>query len=429
VFGGFVTQVQNFAQEGDRAGFQSAINRYALYFVYLAIARFCLTYVYTVAYNISAARITRTIRRRYLRSTLSQEVAFFDEGSHGSISSQIVTNGNMIQQGIGEKLALSIQSISAFVAAFIVAFTTNAKLTGITICIVPAMVIVISITAGIDAGYETKILALYGQAGSFAEDVISSMRTVHAFWARAKLVAKFDQFLARAHTIGQKKSKIYMVLFSCEFFMVYSGFALAFWEGLRMYNSGEITTSGTVVTVLFSVTVAANSLTQLSPNFITFTTATSAAAVLFKCIDRVSEINPLNESGEKPEIVKGHISLNRLNFTYPTRPNVAVLEDFTLDVPPGKVTALVGASGSGKSTIVALLERWYDPNSGSIHLDGKPIKDVNLRWLRTNIRLVQQEPVLFMGTGYVVWFAEPVVEGGGCEDGGEGVLHPDWGGG
>jgi len=398
VFGGFVTQVQNFAQEGDRAGFQSAINRYALYFVYLAIARFCLTYVYTVAYNISAARITRTIRRRYLRSTLSQEVAFFDEGSHGSISSQIVTNGNMIQQGIGEKLALSIQSISAFVAAFIVAFTTNAKLTGITICIVPAMVIVISITAGIDAGYETKILALYGQAGSFAEDVISSMRTVHAFWARAKLVAKFDQFLARAHTIGQKKSKIYMVLFSCEFFMVYSGFALAFWEGLRMYNSGEITTSGTVVTVLFSVTVAANSLTQLSPNFITFTTATSAAAVLFKCIDRVSEINPLNESGEKPEIVKGHISLNRLNFTYPTRPNVAVLEDFTLDVPPGKVTALVGASGSGKSTIVALLERWYDPNSGSIHLDGKPIKDVNLRWLRTNIRLVQQEPVLFMGT-------------------------------
>lgn len=398
VFGGFVTQVQNFAQGGDRSDFQSAINRYALYFVYLAIARFCLTYIYTVSYTVSATRITRTIRRQYLRSTLSQEVAFFDEGSHGSISSQIVTNGNMIQQGIGEKLGLTIQSTSAFISAFVVAFVTNAKLTGITICIVPAIVIVTGITAGIDAGYETKILALYGRAGSFAEDVISSMRTVHAFWARPKLVAKYDQFLAKAHVIGRKKSKIYMVLFSCEFFMIYAGFALAFWEGLRMYNAGEISTPGTVVTVLFSVTVAATSLTQLAPNIITFTSATSAAAVLFKCIDRVSNIDPLNEEGEKPENVTGHISLNSLGFTYPTRPNVPVLQDFTLDVPPGKVTALVGASGSGKSTIVALLERWYDPNGGSIHLDGKSIKDMNLRWLRTNIRLVQQEPVLFMGS-------------------------------
>ncbi|KAK5088598.1 hypothetical protein LTR05_002818 [Lithohypha guttulata] len=398
VFGGFVTSVQNFTISGERADFRRSINQYALYFVYLAIARFVLTYFYTVGYTVSSTRITRSLRRRYLRATLSQDVAFFDEGNHGSVSAQIVTNGNMIQQGIGEKLGLTIQSASAFTAAFIVAFVTNAKLTGVTVCIVPAIIIVTGITAGIDAGYETEILNTYGQAGSFAEDVIASMRTVHAFWARPKLVAKYDEFLQKAHRVGDKKSPIYMVLFSSEFFFVYAGFALAFWQGLRMYNSGEIATPGTVVTVLFSVVVAATSLTQLAPNIITFTSATSAASVLFKAIDRVSEIDPLSQHGDKPEKIEGYIQLKNLSFTYPTRPNAPVLHDFTLEVPPGKVTAFVGASGSGKSTIVALLERWYNPDGGSITLDGRPIRDLNLRWLRTNIRLVQQEPTLFMGT-------------------------------
>lgn len=135
VFGGFVTGVQDFQTTGDQRAFRRLVSQYALYFVYLAIARFVLTYTYTVGYTVSATRITRAIRQRYLRATLSQDVAFFDEGGQGSVSSQITTNGNMIQQGIGEKLGLTIQSASAFVAAFIVAFVTNAKLTGITVCI------------------------------------------------------------------------------------------------------------------------------------------------------------------------------------------------------------------------------------------------------------------------------------------------------
>lgn len=135
VFGGFITGVQDFQTTGNQRDFRRLINQYALYFVYLAIARFVLTYAYTVGYTVSATRITRSIRQRYLKATLSQDIAFFDEGGHGSVSSQITTNGNMIQQGIGEKLGLTIQSASAFVAAFIVAFVTNAKLTGITVCI------------------------------------------------------------------------------------------------------------------------------------------------------------------------------------------------------------------------------------------------------------------------------------------------------
>ncbi|CAG7557819.1 unnamed protein product [Fusarium equiseti] len=115
-------------------------------------------------------------------------------------------------------------------------------------------------------------------------------------------------------------------------------------------------------------------------------------------IDRVSDINPLNESGQRPSLVSGVISLQCIGFSYPTRPDVQVLDDFSLNLPAGKVTALVGASGSGKSTIIGLLERWYNPTSGEIKLDGINIKDLNVNWLRTTMRLVQQEPVLFNGT-------------------------------
>lgn len=243
-------------------------------------------------------------------------------------------------------------------AAFIVAFATNAKLTAITMGIVPLILIATGWTAGIDAKYETEMLRLYGDAGAFAEDVISSIRTVHAFWARPKLVAKYNEYLQKAHKIGNKKSPVYLILFSTEFFAIYAGFSLAFWQGLRMYNSGEISNPGTVVTVLFSVVIAATSLTQISPYIITFTGAVSAAGVLFKCIDRQSAINPLDSTGHIPAKVEGNIQLSNISFTYPTRPKAPVLHDFTLNIPSGKVTALVGASGSGKSTVVALLERW-----------------------------------------------------------------------
>jgi ATP-binding cassette subfamily B (MDR/TAP) protein 1 len=131
-----------------------------------------------------------------------------------------------------------------------------------------------------------------------------------------------------------------------------------------------------------------------------FTKATVAATELFQLMDRTSSIDPFDETGEKPQQVPGHVEIENVTFSYPMRPTIPVLEDFSLNIPAGKVTALVGASGSGKSTIVGLLERWYSPSAGTIKLDGKPIDKLNLQWLRQHVRLVQQEPVLFSGSVY-----------------------------
>ena len=128
------------------------------------------------------------------------------------------------------------------------------------------------------------------------------------------------------------------------------------------------------------------------------THARGAAAKLYETIDRIPDIDSSNPGGLKPEQVKGHITFENVEFNYPSRPNVAVVKDLSVSFPAGKTAALVGASGSGKSTVVALVERFYDPLSGVVKLDGVDVKELNIKWLRTQIGLVSQEPTLFATT-------------------------------
>ena len=314
---------------------------YSLYFLYLGIGRFVLSYVYNTLLTFAAYRIVRNIRHAYLRSALGQEVAYYDFGSGGSIAAQATTNGRLIQGGISEKFGLTFQGLSAFVTAFIVAFVTNWKLTLICLCVAPATIIVMGIVAGIEAGLETEILEVYSQANSFAEGVLASARTVHAFEMRSRLVNKFDQYLIEAHRVGSKISVLFGILFSAEYTIIYLGFALAFWQGVHMIARGEIDNAGDIFTVLLSVVIAAINLTMLAPYSVEFTRAAAGAAKLFVLIDRKSDIDPFNEAGEKPSEVEGLVELENVSFAYPTRPGITVLDDFTLKVPAGKVTALV----------------------------------------------------------------------------------------
>ncbi|KAK7432493.1 hypothetical protein QQZ08_001058 [Neonectria magnoliae] len=399
IFGNFVTIITDFTSgAAPPSKFRDDVAELALYFVYLGIGRFVLSYTYNTLLTYSAYRIVRNIRHQYLRAALRQEVAYFDFGTGGSIATQATSNGRLIQNGIAEKLGLTFQGLSAFVTAFIIAFVIQWKLTLICLCIAPATIVVMGVVASIEAGHESTILDIHAQANSFAEGVIGSARTVHAFEMRARLIDKFDKYLKDAHDVGDKISPLFGIMFSGEYTIIYLGFGLAFWQGIKMLSTGEIKNSGDIFAVLMSVTIAAISLTTLAPYSIDFSRAISAAAKLFQLMDRKSHIDPLDKSGEIPSDTIGEIELENITFAYPTRPGTTVLDNFSLKVPAGKVTALVGQSGSGKSTIVGLIERWYNPRTGTIKLDGRSIDKLNLNWLRKNIRLVQQEPVLFEGT-------------------------------
>ncbi|KAH8199061.1 hypothetical protein TruAng_006799 [Truncatella angustata] len=396
VLGGFITVLTNFvAGQSTASQFMSDVSTYCLYFIYIGVGRLVLV-------------IVRNIRQQFFKAALAQEIAFFDYGSGGSISMQATTNGNLIHSGIAEKLGLCVQSAVTFVAAFVVAFleveennyNIGLRLTLMvhTYRLAPALIVLMGFIATAEAKLETSMLELYAQGGAFAESILSTPRTVHAFSIRERLVARYDDFLQRAKDLGDQKSPLFGLMFSIEYFLIYAGMSLAFWQGIKMAANEEVPSLGTVFTVLMSVIVATISVTMVAPYTISFGRAATAAHQLFSLIDRKSQIDPFNPSGEKPATTQGVLDIHNVTFSYPTRPDSIILDGFSLHIPAGKVTALVGASGSGKSTIVGLLERWYQPSSGTIKLDGMPIEDLNLNWLRTNIRMVQQEPVLFNGT-------------------------------
>ncbi|KAF2821176.1 P-loop containing nucleoside triphosphate hydrolase protein [Ophiobolus disseminans] len=401
IFGKFVTTFTGFAIGTiSPAQYRSEVNKFTLYFIYLFIAKFATVYIHSVCISIAAIRTTKALRIDFIKHVLRQNIAFFDSDAAASVTTQATTSSNNVNTGISEKLTLTIQGVSTFVSAFIIAFAVQWKLTLITISIVPTIIVVVGLCIGVDTKNEAQLLAIYSKAGLLAEEVFSTVRTVHSFWLNPLLSRRYGESLDKAMTVGLKKSPTYAVLFSTEFFCVYSGFGLAFWQGIRMYFSGEIRESGDVFTVILAVIVAATAMTTIAPQILSFTKAASSAEELFKTIDRKSEIDPLSDAGIVPVTCKGVIEIRDIVFAYPSRSDITVLDGFTLSAPTCRSTALVGASGSGKSTIIGLLERWYDQQSGTIYLDGVDIRQLNLTWLRTNIRLVQQEPVLFSGTVY-----------------------------
>ncbi|KAK5122831.1 hypothetical protein LTR85_003746 [Meristemomyces frigidus] len=399
VFGSSTATFNDYAVgQGGARQFTARIDHLVLYFVYLFVARFVIGYIGTLCICIAATRTTRNLRKAFLESLLRQEVWHFDREGNGSPATQVTSNGNRVNQGIAEKLYTLVQGISLFFSAYIVALAVQWKLALIVMSIVPAIILAIAGCLSWDAPIEARQTRIYSRAAVLAQDAMSSIRTIHAFGAQQKTVNKYDEYLETAHTEGKKKSIVFGILFSAQTFMVMSGTALAFWEGYRLFRSGEIESVGTVFTVVLSVTLGATSFMLIAPQLQSITAASSAAGELFLTIDKPSLLDPLSTEGMQPASCLGGIQIRDLRFTYPTRPTAPVLQGLDLSIPAGKTTALVGPSGCGKSTLIGLLEKWYQPTSGQILLDGHDIAEYNTKWLRSNFRLVQQEPILFQGT-------------------------------
>jgi len=179
--------------------------------------------------------------------------------------------------------------------------------------------------------------------------------------------------------------------------VIYSAYALAFSFGTTLINEGHAN-AGAVINVFLAILIGSFSLALLAPEMQAVTHGRGAAAKLYQAIDRIPDIDSSDPGGLKPKKVEGHITFENVKFNYPSRPDVAVVKDLSISFPAGKTAALVGASGSGKSTVVALVERFYDPLSGVVRLDGINIKELNIKWLRSQIGLVSQEPTLFATT-------------------------------
>ncbi|KAI5854657.1 ABC transporter [Tricharina praecox] len=400
LFGQLAQTFQDFALGKITSGFmQSEINRFTLYFLYLGIGEFVMVYICTVSFIYTGEHIASKVRESYLKAILRQNIGFFDKLGAGEITTRITADTNVVQEGISEKIGLTLTALATFVAAFVIAFIKSWKLTLILMSTVVAIVMITGGASGFMIKFSKNSLNSYAEGGTVAEEVLSSIRNAQAFNTQDKLARQYDGYLAVAEGWGFKQRALMGAMIGGMMCVVYLNYGLAFWQGSRFLVSGDANLSA-ILTVLLAVMIGAFSLGNVAPNIQAFTTAVSAAAKIYNTIDRVSPLNPDSEEGDKLEHVEGTIELRGVKHIYPSRPSVEVINNMNLLIPAGKVTALVGASGSGKSTIVGLVERFYTPVAGQVFLDGHDVSTLNLRWLREQISLVSQEPVLFGTTIY-----------------------------
>ncbi|ORY92878.1 P-loop containing nucleoside triphosphate hydrolase protein [Leucosporidium creatinivorum] len=412
VFGAVTTQFTNYSravEEADSspegiarlaeasASLQHELNGEVLLLVYIGLAMFAATWIYTFTWTWTGEKSTRRIRQRYLAAVLRQNVAFFDKMGAGAVTTKIKTDTSLIQAGISEKVSMSCMWISTFVTAIIVAMVVNWRLALVLSVIVPCLAATGVVMDVFMARYKARMLEETATGASLAEEVISSIRNAHAFGTQRKLVALYDVSNLKELALGLKSARAMGFGMAVFFFCIYASYALSFHWGTTLILMGHAT-AGNIITCFFSIVIGAFSLAELTPSMQAISSALAAASSIFETIDRVPIIDSASPAGLKPETVEGVIELKDVDFIYPSRPTVQVLYKFNAVFPKGKMTALVGGSGSGKSTIIGLLERFYDPVGGSCQLDGIELKDLNVRWLRTQIGLVSQEPTLFATT-------------------------------
>ncbi|KAL3437552.1 P-loop containing nucleoside triphosphate hydrolase protein [Aspergillus tetrazonus] len=379
--------------------FYDELTKNVLYFVYLGIGEFVTVYVSTVGFIYTGEHATQKIREYYLESILRQNIGYFDKLGAGEVTTRITADTNLIQDGISEKVGLTLTALATFVTAFIIAYVKYWKLALICSSTIVALVLTMGGGSQFIIKYSKKSLDSYGAGGTVAEEVISSIRNATAFGTQDKLAKQYEVHLDEAEKWGTKNQVVMGFMIGAMFGLMFSNYGLGFWMGSRFLVDGAVDV-GDVLTVLMAILIGSFSLGNVSPNAQAFTNAVAAAAKIFGTIDRQSPLDPYSNEGKTLDHFEGHIELRNVKHIYPSRPEVTVMEDVSLSMPAGKTTALVGPSGSGKSTVVGLVERFYMPVRGTVLLDGHDIKDLNLRWLRQQISLVSQEPVLFGTTIY-----------------------------
>ncbi|KAE8148923.1 P-loop containing nucleoside triphosphate hydrolase protein [Aspergillus avenaceus] len=403
VFGDLINDMNTVtcsASESATNELSSSVRTKVLYVIYITIANFCFIYIHTSCWCTVSERLARRYRRRYFESIIKQEASFIESLPSGDVISRLVSDVEVIQSGTSEKVGLVITTISYFVASYIVAFIKVPKIAGMLISVVPCFMIMSLLGGHYIKKYAGRISENINSATSIASSSLSHLTLVHAFNANDRLESRFATYLSKSHMDTLKKACTHAAQLGFLYFVAYSANALAFWEGAQMIahsvaNDNSGVSVGAVYTVIFVLIDASFILSQVAPFIHIFASAAGASERLLTVINRKSAIDGTSDEGDKSAAF-GHedIEFRDVHFAYPARPDVPVLQGMSFVIPPKKHTAIVGPSGGGKSTVVSLLERFYDPKSGHLTIGGKDFHDLNVRYLRGNIGFVQQEPSL-----------------------------------
>ncbi|OCT75763.1 hypothetical protein XELAEV_18030950mg [Xenopus laevis] len=375
---------------------EAEMTRYSYYYIGLGSAVFVLSLIQIWTFLVSATRQIMRIRQTFFKAVLHQDMAWFDSNQVGTLNTRLTDDINTIHEGLGDKMCIFAQFLSSFVCGIVVGFVHGWKLTLVILSVSPLLGASAAIWTKLVASFTTKELHAYAKAGAVAEEILTAIRTVITFNGQKKALDKYNANLSNAKAVGIKKAATTNLSMGLSQFLIFGAYALAFWYGTKLtVDEPENYSIGKVLIVFFSVLVGTFALGQATPNIESLANARGAAFAVYKIINKHRPIDSSSEEGHKPNRLKGDIEFKGIHFAYPCRPGVQILSGLNLKVEAGKTIALVGMSGCGKSTTIQLLQRFYDPSHGEVTLDGHDIRSLNVKWLRENIGVVSQEPVLF----------------------------------
>ncbi|WVY93657.1 hypothetical protein V8G54_032745 [Vigna mungo] len=370
------------------------VSKVVLLFVYLAFGAGIASFLQVSCWMVTGERQAARIRCMYLKTILKQDITFFDTETSGEVIGRMSSDTILIEDAMGEKVGKFIQLVTSFFGAFIIAFTRGWQLCLVLLACIPCIVIVGGIISVMMEIMSTRGQAAYAEAGSVAEQTVGAIRTVASFTGEKKAIEKYNNKLRIAYITTVEQGLASGFGMGILLLIIFSTYALAMWYGSKLIIEKGYD-GGTVFNIIISINTGAMALGQATPYVNSFAAGQAAAYKMFETIKRKPKIDAYDTNGVVLGDIKGDVELKDVYFRYPARPNVQIFSGFSFYVPSGTTAALVGHSGSGKSTVISLLERFYDPEAGEVLIDGVNLKNFQVRWIREQIGLVSQEPVLF----------------------------------
>ncbi|EFN58606.1 hypothetical protein CHLNCDRAFT_34209 [Chlorella variabilis] len=374
----------------------SGAQKWSLVFVAIGVGAIVAAMFQSYSFNYMGQKLALRVRVLMFRALLRQEVGWYDEdrNSSGVLSSKLSSDALSVKGQFGDTMGLLTQNLVTLIGGLIVAFTNGWKLSLVVVACLPVMACGAYFHTKMQIQSASKEDDTFAQANQTASEALTNIKTIAAFGMEGQVSELYAKKLRVPTLEARRRSNTAGAGFAFGQFSLFATYSLAFWYGGQLVADGE-STFKQVMLVFFSIFLAAMGAAQAQLFFPDVAKGKAATQRVFSIIDRVPKIDAASMEGSQPLAVSGEVELRDVTFAYPQRPEVKVFRHFSLHVPQGKTVALVGESGSGKSTVVALIERFYDPLAGQVLLDGRDIRDLNLRWLREQIGLVGQEPVLF----------------------------------
>uniref|UniRef100_A0A8C1LPW3 Bile salt export pump n=1 Tax=Cyprinus carpio TaxID=7962 RepID=A0A8C1LPW3_CYPCA len=372
------------------------INGICLFFVVVGLVSFFTQMLQGYAFSKSGELLTRRLRCLGFQAMLGKEISWFDDhrNSPGALTTRLATDASQVQGATGSQIGMIVNSLTNIGVAIIISFYFSWKLTLVILCFLPFLALSGGFQAKMLTGFAKQDKEALEAAGQISGEALNNIRTIAGLGKERNFVEMFEAQLEAPYQAALKKANVYGACYGfaqCVVFMANSasyrfGGYLVYREGLHF---------SFVFRVISAIVTSGTALGRASSYTPDYAKAKISAARFFQLLDHIPKISVYSDEGDKWDNFKGDIEFIDCKFTYPSRPDIQVLNGLSVSVRPGQTLAFVGSSGCGKSTSVQLLERFYDPNNGRVLIDGHESTRVNVAFLRSKIGIVSQEPILF----------------------------------